>query len=63
LGTAYANKVLLIEMGIDPTKPFLKVYGTATTTGTAHVVVVAAVRLYRGSRSLPPTQDIATVVC
>ena len=44
-----ANKLYEIDVEISGSKPFLKLYGTATKT----VVVSAICNLYRGSKSLP----------
>ena len=63
-GTAKSNMAILIDVALDPTKPFLKVYGTSTAAsgGTSAIPVVASVHMYRGSRSLPPTQDINAIL-
>lgn len=46
-----ANKVYEIDVAVSGSKPFLKLYGTATKT----VLVSAICNLYRGSKSLPLT--------
>ena len=61
-GTASTNKPLLIDLKIPATTPFLKVYGTASTTGTSAIPVVITAALYRGSRILPPSQDITPIL-
>lgn len=64
LGTSNVTKpdtALLIEIAVDGTKPFLKLHGTASTTGTASIPVVAVAELYRGTRTLPPTPDITVI--
>ena len=60
-GTAYTNTALLTEILVDPTKPFLKMYGTSSTTGTSAFAVVALANLYRGTRTLPPSQSITVI--
>lgn len=60
-GTSSTNKPLLTEILVDPAKPFLKMYGTSSTTGTSLIPVVAVANLYRGSRTLPPSQDLTVV--
>lgn len=60
-GTSSTNKALLTEILVDPTKPFLKMYGTSSTTGTSLIPVVAVANLYRGTRTLPPSQDITVI--
>ena len=55
---ASTNKVgIVIDAAIDPDKPFMKVYGTGGGLGTAAIVVALIACLYRGSRSLPVTQE------
>ena len=46
-----ANKIYEIDVAVSGSKPFLKLYGTATKT----VVVSAICNLYRGTKSLPLT--------
>lgn len=54
------NTALIVDMAVDPAAPFLKIYGTgASTSGTAAIPATATVLLYRGTRSMPPTQDNA----
>ncbi len=60
-GTSSTNTALLTEILVDPTKPFLKIYGTSSTTGTAAFPVVAVANLYRGTRTLPPSQDVTVI--
>ena len=60
-GTAYTNTAVLTEVLVDPTKPFLKMYGTSSTTGTSLIPIVAVALLYRGTRTLPPSQDITVI--
>jgi hypothetical protein len=60
-GTSDTNKALLTEILVDPAKPFLKMYGTSSTTGSSLIPVVAVALLYRGSRTLPPSQDITVI--
>lgn len=60
-GTGSTNKALILDIAVDGTKPFLKIYGTASTSGTSAIPVVGVVSLYRGSRILPPGQDIAVI--
>ncbi len=60
-GTAFENTVLLIEINVAGATPFLKLYGTATTSGTGAIPIVAQAQLYRGSRLLPPSPDIAVI--
>ncbi len=60
-GTSTTATCLLIEIAVAAATPFLKVYGTASTTGTAAIPVAATAELYRGSRILPPTHDITVI--
>ncbi|HLA80926.1 MAG TPA: hypothetical protein VJP78_04730 [Thermoleophilia bacterium] len=58
---AATNKVgIVIDASIDPDKPFMKVYGTGGGLGTAATVVGLIACLYKGSRSLPVTQEYTT---
>ena len=60
-GTDKTNTALLLEILVPAAQPFLKIYGTATTSGTAAIPVVAVAQLYKGSRINPPTHDIAVI--
>ena len=60
-GTASTNKALLIDVAVPVASNFLKIYGTASTTGTSAIPVVITAELYRGSRIKPPSQDITVV--
>jgi hypothetical protein len=53
-----ANKVYAIDVAVSGSKPFLKLYGTATKT----VVVSAVCNLYRGSKRLPLTAWFKEIV-
>ena len=53
-----SNKAYQLEFSINASKPFLKLYGTGGGTGTATMACAAVAILYRGSRALPPTQDV-----
>ena len=55
------DTALLIEVAVTGATPFLKLYGTAATTGTASIPVVATAQLYRGTRTFPPTPDITVI--
>jgi hypothetical protein len=60
-GTSSTATCLLIEIAVAAATPFLKIYGTASTTGTGAIPVAAVAELYRGSRILPPSADITVV--
>ncbi len=60
-GTAKTNTAVLTEILVDPARPFLKMYGTSSTSGTSLIPVVAVALLYRGTRTLPPSQDITVI--
>ena len=47
--STHANKIYEIDVAVSGSKPFLKLYGTATKT----VVVSAICNLYRGTKKLP----------
>ena len=51
---------IVIDASIDPASPFMKVYGTGGGLGTSAVIVAMLACLYKGSRSLPPTQEYTT---
>src|SRR3990170_1625264 len=53
-----SNKAYQLEFSVNATKPFLKLYGTGGGTGTSTMACAAVAILYRGSRALPPTQDV-----
>jgi hypothetical protein len=58
---ASVNKVgIVVDASIDPARPFYKVYGTGGGLGTAAIVVAMIGCLYKGSRSLPVTQEYTT---
>ena len=57
-----SNKAYQLEFAITAAKPFLKLYGTGGGTGTATMVCAAVAVLYRGSRVLPPTQDVTVAL-
>ena len=64
LGTSAVTKpdtALLIEIAVAAATPFLKLHGTASTTGTASIPVVAVAQLYRGTRTLPPSPSITVI--
>ena len=60
-GTSKESTVLLIEVDVAGATPFFKLYGTATTGGTGAIPIVATAQLYRGTRVLPPSPDIAVI--
>src|SRR3990172_22616 len=61
MASTASNKIgLIIDAAIDPDKPFVKVYGTGGGLGTSVMIVALHAQLYRGSRSLPPTQEYTT---
>ena len=60
-GTGNTNTALLIDIAVPAAQPFLKCYGTSTTSGTSAIPVVAVAELYRGSRINPPTADITVL--
>ena len=61
MASTASNKIgLIIDAAIDPDKPFMKVYGTGGGLGTSGMIVALHAQLYRGSRSLPPTQEYTT---
>ena len=60
-GTDKSDTALLLEIDVPADSPFLKIYGTAATTGTDSIPVVAVAILYRGSRINPPTPDITVI--
>ncbi len=60
-GTTATATCLFIEIAVAAATPFLKVYGTASTTGTAAIPVAATAELYRGSRILPPSPDVTVI--
>jgi hypothetical protein len=61
MASTASNKAgVIIDASIDPAKPFMKVYGTGGGLGTSVMIVAAVARLYRGSRSLPVTQEYTT---
>jgi hypothetical protein len=58
---AASSKIgLVIDCKVNPDKPFVKVYGTGGSLGTSAVIVALHAVLYKGSRSLPPTQEYTT---
>ena len=61
MASTASNKIgLIIDASIDPAKPFMKVYGTGGGLGTSVMIVALHAQLYKGSRSLPPTQEYTT---
>jgi hypothetical protein len=61
MASTASNKIgLIIDAAVDPDKPFVKVYGTGGGLGTSVQIVALHAVLYRGSRSLPPTQEYTT---
>jgi len=61
MASTASNKIgLIIDAAVDPDKPFVKVYGTGGGLGTSVMIVALHAELYRGSRSLPPTQEYTT---
>ena len=57
--TASSKAGVLVDLGLDTDKPFIKVYGTGGGLGTSAFIVSGHVMLYRGSTTLPPSQEIA----
>jgi len=57
-----SSKTYQLEFRIDGTRPFMKLYGTGGGAGTSTMACAALAILYRGSRSLPPTQDLTVVL-
>ena len=61
MASTASNKIgLIIDAAIAPDKPFMKVYGTGGGLGTSVMIVALHAQLYKGSRSLPPTQEYTT---
>ena len=61
MASTASNKIgLIIDAAVDPDKPFVKVYGTGGGLGTSVMIVALHAVLYKGSRSLPPTQEHTT---
>ena len=58
--TASSKAGVIIDASIDPDKPHMKVYGTGGGLGTSAYIAALVAVLYRGSRSLPPTQEYTT---
>jgi len=57
-----SNKAYQLEFAVTAAKPFLKLYGTGGGSGTATMACAAVAVLYRGSRALPPTQDVTVAL-
>lgn len=62
IGTSGQGKVLAIDFTVAGDKPFLKLRGTAGSTGSGTIVVAAVCVLYRGSGSYPKAQDLAATL-